>query len=240
MPHKKHVVFDVVGTLVCFDAFYRRIDETIGPKLRERGIPSRLFGYTWMTHSELEFTFLSMSERHAAYRNVMQAMFYRNLWMAGIEEPREVFSDAEREKCQEGYSLLELRQGARECIEILRKGGFEVWCLTTADTARVQGYFHRGGVEMPADRFVSCDTQGVAKPALAAYRPVFEQFGADDEKWFAAAHMWDVSAARQVGFRGAYCSAYEKEDCLELFGGKMEVMSRTLVEMAQKLVEAAK
>lgn len=60
----------------------------------------------------------------------------------------------------------------------------------------MQGYFNRGGVDMPAERFVSCDTQGVAKPALAAYRPVYEKFGKDDQKWFAAAHMWDVSAAR--------------------------------------------
>lgn len=51
--------------------------------------------------------------------------------------------------------------------------------------------------------------------------------------------MWDVSAARLVGFKGAYCSAYEKDDCLEIFGGEMEVMGDTLVEMAQKLVKHA-
>ena len=170
----------------------------------------------------------------------MKALFYRTLWMAGIQEPRDFATDDERDRCQEGYALLGLREGAKECIETLRAGGFEVWCLTTADIPRVQGYFNRGGVEMPADRFVSCDSQGVAKPALKAYEPVYEKFGAEDQKWFAAAHMWDVSAARLVGFKGAYCSAYEKEDCLEIFGGEMEVMAEGLKEMAEKIVEAAK
>lgn len=169
----------------------------------------------------------------------MKALFYRTLWMAGIKEPRQFATDSERDRCQEGYSLLTLRDGAKDCIEHLRSNGFDVLCLTTADIPRVQGYFKRGGVDMPVESFVSCDTQGVAKPALAAYKPVFEKFGKDDEKWFAAAHMWDVSAARLVGFKGAYCSAYEKEDCLELFGGEMEVMADHLLQMAQKIVQQA-
>ncbi|EME42343.1 hypothetical protein DOTSEDRAFT_73236 [Dothistroma septosporum NZE10] len=235
----KHVVFDIVGTLVCFDAFYNRIDEVIGKSLRSHGVPAQLFGFAWMTQAELEFTFLSISSRHTSYKDVMKAMFYRTLWMSGIQEPRKFATDEEREACQEGYSLLGLREGAKECIEMLKSENFNVWCLTTADIARVQGYFKRGGVEMPAENFISCDSHGVAKPALAAYRPIFEHFGQGDEKWFAAAHMWDVSAARQVGFKGAYTSQYEKEDCLEIFGGEMEVMAPTLVDMAQKMIATA-
>lgn len=90
---------------------------------------------------------------------------------------------------------------------------------------------------MPASQFVSCDSLSVAKPSLDAYRPVLAKFAEEDEKWFGAAHMWDVSAARCVGFKGAYCSAYEKDDCLEIFGGEMEVMAETLPEMAKRIVE---
>lgn len=161
---------------------------------------------------------MSISERHTSYKHVLQATFYRTLWFSGIKEPRKLFTDEERDRCQEGYSLLGLRDGAKECLEILKANGWNVWCLTTADIPRVQGYFQRGGVEMPADCFVSCDSQGVAKPALAgmtgsytcideaaacgltsfvAYRPTYERFGKDDIKFFAAAHMWDVSAATQ-------------------------------------------
>ena len=52
--------------------------------------------------------------------------------------------------------------------------------------------------------------------------------------------MWDVSAAKTAGFQGAYCSAYEKENCLEIFGGEMDVMENTLPDMARKVVEKAK
>ncbi|KJX99408.1 2-haloalkanoic acid dehalogenase like protein [Zymoseptoria brevis] len=235
----KHVVFDIVGTLACFDAYHQRIDEVIGDKLRSQGLTPQFFGYTWMTHAELEFTFLSVSGRHTSYKDVMKAMFFRILWFAGVKDPRGFATEDERDRCQEGYALLGLREGAKECIEILRSNGFNVWCLTTADIPRVQGYFQRGGVDMPAESILSCDSQGVAKPALAAYKPTFDKFGRDDKKYFAAAHMWDVSAARLVGFKGAYCSAYEKDDCLEIFGGEMEVMGDTLVEMAQKLVKHA-
>jgi 2-haloacid dehalogenase len=235
-PAKRHVVFDVVGTCVSFDAYFARINSVIGPKLRANSITPKHFGYTWMEAAELEFTFLSISERYKPYKDVLKALFYRTLWMAGIENPREFATDEERDQCIQGYSDLELRQGAKECFETLRAGGFTVWCFTTGDVTRVRGYFEKAGVEMPLENFVSCDTRGIAKPALAAYRPVLETFALTDEKWFAAAHMWDVSAAKKVGFKGAYCTVYEKEPCLEIFDTEMDVMADTLIEMAQKIV----
>lgn len=55
-----------------------------------------------------------------------------------------------------------------------------------------------------------------------------------------------------VGFKSAYCSAYENEDCSDIYvsvqryqevpktdciQGTMDIMSETLVEMAQKIVK---
>jgi hypothetical protein len=40
-------------------------------------------------------------------------------------------------------------------------------------------------------------------------------------------------------FKGAYCSVWEKEPCLEIFG-EMDIMADSLPEMARKVVEAAK
>ncbi|OJJ47372.1 hypothetical protein ASPZODRAFT_1946911 [Penicilliopsis zonata CBS 506.65] len=232
----KHVVFDVVGTLVSFDAYIARIAATIGPQLESHCITPAHFAFTWMTAAELEFTFLSTSGRYKPYREVMQALFYRTLFMAGIKQPREIFTDTQREACLAGYAELTLRSGARECIELLREQGFTVWCLTTGDVARVRGYFERGGWEFPLEQFVSCDGLGVAKPALGAYRAVYDRFADGDEKWFAAAHLWDVSAARMVGFRGAYCTEYEQEGVWEVFG-KVEVVADSLVEMARKIIK---
>ena len=239
MAQQKHVVFDVVGTCVSFDAFYDTIHREIGEKLISNNITARAFGFSWMTAAELEFTFLSISERYKPYRDVLTALFFRTLHMFGIEEPRQFATELERARCVQGYSELKLRPGTKECFSILRDAGFTVWCLTTGDTKRVHGYFERAGVEMPLENFISCDTQGIAKPALGAYKPTLDRFAHNDIKWFAAAHMWDVSAAVKVGFRGAYCTIYEKESCTEIFDTTMDVTSDTLPEMAERIVKAS-
>ncbi|KAF2479626.1 HAD-like domain-containing protein [Neohortaea acidophila] len=236
-PPKRHVVFDVVGTCVSFDAYYQRIDAVLGPRLRKETISAQHFGFTWQTAAELEFTFLSISGSYKAYKDVLRGLFYRTLYFCGVAEPRAFATDEERDECIDGYSSLELRPGCRECFEVLRENGFTVWCFTTGDVERVKGYFDRAGVDMPMENFVSCDDVGVAKPALPAYQAVWERLGASDVKWFAAAHMWDVAAATKVGFRGAWSSVYEQEPCLDVFSdAKMEVVAGSLVDMAREIV----
>ncbi|RHZ46219.1 putative 2-haloalkanoic acid dehalogenase [Aspergillus thermomutatus] len=236
MP-KKHIVFDVVGTCVSFDAYFSAIASAIGPKLHPHSITPQHFGYTWMTASELEFTFLSISDSYRPYKDVMSVLFYRTLCMAGVPDPRSVFTDEDRDACIRGYASLRLRPELPGAFERLRAAGFEIWCLTTGDVARVRGYFTSAGVEMPLDRVLSCDGSRVAKPALAAYWPVLERFGEGEERWFAAAHLWDVSAAVRAGFRGAYCGVYEGEGCWEVFEReKLDVVARGLVEMAEGVI----
>ncbi|EAT83168.1 hypothetical protein HBI56_071880 [Parastagonospora nodorum] len=239
MPEaQKHVVFDVVGTCVSFDAYYERIEAVLGAKLRKHTTTAQHFGFTWQTAAELEFTFLSIQGSYKAYKDVLRGLFYRTLSLCGIAHPRDMATEEEREQCIEGYSALEIRAGCKEAFEILRNNGFTVWCLTTGDIKRVAGYFERGGVEMPRDNIVSCDVAGSAKPALPVYQAMWDRLGAQEIKWFAAAHMWDVAAATKVGFRGAWSSVYEKEACLDVFSEtKLDVVAGSLVEMAQQIVE---
>ena len=49
-----------------------------------------------------------------------------------------------------------------------------MWRFTTGDITRVRGYFLTAGIGMPAENFKSCDTKGVAKPALKAYEEVLK------------------------------------------------------------------
>ncbi|KAH0103401.1 2-haloalkanoic acid dehalogenase, partial [Aureobasidium melanogenum] len=217
---------------------FANIEKVLGPRLLANNITPKIFGFAWLESSEREFTYLSISSRYKPYKQVFSSMFYRMLWMSGIAEPRSFATDAERDEMVASYSTLVLRPGVQETFDLLRQAGFEVWALSTGDEERVLGYFKKAGVEFPKSNFRSCDAKGVAKPALDAYRPLFESFG-DDEKWFAAAHYWDVSAAKIVGFKGAYCSIFEKEDCKELFDVDMDVMADTLPEMAKKIIEVS-
>jgi 2-haloacid dehalogenase len=142
----KHVVFDVVGTCVSFDAYYERIQTVLGPKLREHTITAQHFGFTWQTAAELEFTFLSISESYKPYKDVLRGLFYRTLSLCGVSDPRSLANDEEREQCIKGYGALQLRPGCREALELLRENGFTVWCFTTGDVQRVSDSRNKGWV----------------------------------------------------------------------------------------------
>lgn len=93
-------------------------------------------------------------------------------------------------------------------------------------------------MDLTLENIVSCDSAGVAKPALLAYESVYKRFGANDVKWFAAANLWDIAAATKVGFRGAWSAVYEKEAYLDVFSdAKLEVLAASLMNMSRAIVE---
>ena len=194
----KHVVFDIVGTCVSYDAMFDAIDHRLGDKLRAEGIKVNLLGYLWIEVTEREYTYLSMNGRYVGFRDVFKSLFYRMLYKAGIQEPRSFANDEDLAYILKQYMKLEARPGVAECFRILRDNGFTVWALTAGDVERVGGYFTHNGIHMPAENFISCDAFKVGKPDPKVYQHVLPRLG-DDEKWFAAAHNWDVMAAKQAG-----------------------------------------
>ncbi|KAF3024739.1 hypothetical protein E8E14_003327 [Neopestalotiopsis sp. 37M] len=235
---KKHVVFDVVGTCMSYDAIFDAIDFRLGERLRAEGIKPKLLGYTWFEAAEREYTYMSMSGRYRRFYDVFSALFYRMLWMAGIEEPRDFATDDDLAYILGCFMELEARPGVAECFTILRDAGYTVWAFTAGDASRVGGYFVRNGIDMPAENLLSCDSLKIGKPSPESYQVLLKQFGVE-EAWFAAAHMWDVSAAKSTGFKGAYCTVWEKEPCTALFG-EMDVTADSFPDMARKIVEASK
>jgi 2-haloacid dehalogenase len=195
---KKHVVFDVVGTCMSYDAIFDALETRLGEKLRAQCIKPKLLGYTWFEAAEREYTYLSISGRYMRFYDVFKSLFYRMLWMAGIEEPRKFAAGEDLAYILDQFMKLEARPGVVECFQMLRDAGFTCWAFTAGDTSRVRGYFTRNGIDMPAENFMSCDTLSIGKPAPESYQPLLKGFG-DEEAWFAAAHMWDVSAAKVNG-----------------------------------------
>jgi 2-haloacid dehalogenase len=202
MASSKNVVFDIVGTLVSYDYLYDAIDRRLGDRLRAEGIKPWFLGQAWMETAEREYTNLSISGRYQPFGKVFEALFYRLLWMGGIKEPRKFASPEDLAYLMTEYQSLTMRPGAAECVQKLRDAGFTVWAFTAADLKRVGGYFEKAGVPLPSENLLSCDSAGVGKPDLAAYKPLLERLTSENEgkkPWFAAAHMWDVSAARTAG-----------------------------------------
>ncbi|KAJ5113134.1 hypothetical protein N7456_001668 [Penicillium angulare] len=239
MASSKNVVFDIVGTLVAYDHLYNAIDIRLGDRLRAEGVKPWLLGSAWMETAEREYTNLSISGRYVPYAEVFETLFYRVLgMMGGIKNPRQFASPEDLAWIMGEYQKMTMRPGAAECVKKLRDAGFTVWAFTAADLKRVGGYFQQAGVELPAENLISCDSAGVGKPDLAAYKPLLDKLTSENEgktPWFAAAHLWDVSAARRAGFKGAYCTVLEQEALTDLFGD-MDVIDDTLPGMADKII----
>lgn len=195
----KHVVFDIVGTCVGYEAFFETIDARIGSRLAPHGLNAKVFAYSWMECAEREFTFLDLSGRYSPYFPVFRALFHRVLAQLGVPEVRKLFSDEDADICAKGYAALRARPGIQEAWQKLRDAGFTVWALTTGDKERVRGYLSRAGLEVPEENFFTCDGLDVRKPVPKAYHHVLDQFRGADQTWFAAAHMWDSSGAKANG-----------------------------------------
>ncbi|PVI03038.1 DAO-domain-containing protein [Periconia macrospinosa] len=239
MSNSKNVVFDVVGTLISYDHLFEAIDSRLGERLRESGIQPKLLGACWLETADREYTFLSLSGRYVPFYKIFEGLFYRILMYAGIKEPRKFATPEDVSWLVGEWRKLGLTPGAAGCIQKLRDAGFTVWCFTTGDIERVKGYFEKGGIDMPAENLLTCDSSGVAKPDPNAYKPVLEKLAevSSSTPWFAAAHMWDVSTARTVGFKGAYSTVLEAEPLHEIYGD-MEVVADSLPGMADGIITA--
>ncbi|KAF4342110.1 HAD protein [Fusarium beomiforme] len=234
----KYVVFDIVGTCVSYDKLIEAVENQLGEKLRAENVKPSLLVNLWIEAAEREYTYLSMTNRYVAFDKLFSSLFYRMLWLSGIEEPRSFATEEDIEKITDGYRSLDPRPDLKECFDKLRAARFTVRGLTAGDFDRVLGYFNKAGIEFPREHLISCDSFGVGKPDLKAYASTFEELKGAKELWFSACHMWDVSAAKVVGFKSAYCSVLENEACVDIFG-EMDVMSDSLSEMADKIIQAS-
>lgn len=237
---RKNVVWDIVGTVISYEAGWEAIDKRLGDKLRARGIDPYFFGFAWGEVAQREYTYLGISGKYTRSRDCGRAVFYRVLAQAGIEKPREFASDEDLEYILSQQMELRARPGAKECWQKLRDAGFTMWAFTNGDAARVQGYLAKNGIDCPQENFKSCDSLGIAKPSKECYKPYLEQFQKNgEEAWFAASHQWDVSAAKRAGFKGAYITVFEKEACNGLFG-ELDVQADDFNELADKIIAASK
>ncbi|PSN75409.1 HAD-like protein [Corynespora cassiicola Philippines] len=234
--NRKHVVFDVVGTLVSYSHLFEALEHRLGQKLRHHSISPQLLGFAWLEHAEREYTYLSLSGHYVEFANVFKSVFFRVLHFAGVPEPREIATEEDVEYLRLEYRNCFARPGAKECIDNLKASGWTVWAFTSGDAERVKGYFEKGGLSIEEKNLITCDTIGVGKPDLKAYKSLKERMELEDGAilWYAAAHAWDVSAAGRAGFKTAYCTVLEKEPLPEIFGD-MDISATTLPELAEKI-----
>ena len=115
---------------------------------------------------------------------------------------------------------------------------------------------------MPLNNILSADMCSSGKPHPSVYKMAREKAGSDMEgevSIFAAAHAWDIAAAKSAGcvylsiycgsvahladtpsssppsFETAYCLIYENDECETIFG-KADLVTKDLVELGKGIV----
>lgn len=209
MAASKHIVFDIVGTCISYDAFFNALEERFGDKLRQHGIPPRLFGLLVLEGGERECLFSKLARHPIFFMDMIKPVLYRLLAMSGIEKPHEFASDDDVTYVAGSYRRLGARPGIHECLRRLRDNGFTIWALTSGDKARVQGYLKAADIDIPTENFIACEMIGATKPEPEVYEHMLKMFPEADETWFAACHMWDAAAAKRSG-----CVLCTKDDTI--------------------------
>ena len=133
---RKHVVWDIVGTVMSYDSMFEALESRLGERLREHNIEPELLGLAWNEIAERDYTFLSISGKYVPYYKIVRRVLYRILAMMGIENPRQFVSEQDLDYLTQQSAELKARPGAKECWEKLRAAGFTLWAFT-AEMRRV-------------------------------------------------------------------------------------------------------
>ncbi|KAJ7750101.1 haloacid dehalogenase [Mycena maculata] len=231
------VVFDVVGTCFSYDSICDNLQDLFTSQASLNGTtpPPKLFFSAWTVNAEVDFQYLSVVEQFRSHSTLLKKAFYKTLSDAGM--PLHCLSESDVDLLISQYSeSLTPRPGLSEMMQTLRAGGFTVWCCSDASPERVQAYFEKAGINMPAKNLLSCNMCAAAKPDPKVYKMVKEKLNGASVAVFAAAHAWDLAGARREGFKTAYCSHSEDEACVDLFG-KADVAVDTLPELGRAIVQ---
>ena len=214
------------------------ITHRIGDNLNKFNCNPELFFNAWGTACERDFAYLSQIGHYHPTRKILKSIFFRTLYQAGIDDPKDVASEEDLEYLCDEWLKLTCRPELPALWKMLQENGFTIWCLTDGDAERVKGYFKNSNLTMPDENIVSCDSLGIGKPTPEVYTYMLDKLpNKGKDAWFGAAHMWDCCAAKKAGFRTAWTNVYEKYPCEDIFGTP-DIIAGDLLDLGQKLITA--
>lgn len=189
---------------------------------------------------------------------ILKHTFRRALAIVDYPDPEKHITDADIDALMTEIRRLPPRPGLKEIFDGLRDDGWDVYAVTNGGKEGSLKYFELANVELDADHLLSCDDLKIAKPDMKVYenankwlegrdcertRLVKSQTGqgtAEKEigqRWFVAAHSWDLIAAKKSGFRTAWV-AHEERDPVKPVFGEFDVYAKDLGECLEKMKQA--
>ncbi|KAK3073117.1 hypothetical protein LTR53_005598 [Teratosphaeriaceae sp. CCFEE 6253] len=235
----KSACFDVLGTCFDFAPTISAIDSRIGPKLKAVNVDSKSLFFSWFYAAQRDFTYLSIVDAYKPIAQILAKTFRRACQV--VDLPADQVTDEDVAAITKCLTSLPARPDLKQCFDGLREAGWDVYAVTNGGKETSLNYYKQANIELDTDHLLSCDDLGVAKPDLRVYERANEHLTAqglgkkgDGERWFVAAHAWDLIAARKAGFKTAWLGFEEHDPCTDVFG-KFDVYAEDYQELLKKM-----
>ncbi len=219
----KSCSWDVLGTSFNFTPAIEAIDKTIGPRLRAIGVDPKTLFFSWFYAAQRDFTYTSIAGSYTPIAKILQMTLRRACLIVDLPEDQAP-TDDEIKTVMKAVTSLPPRPGLKDCLDGLREAGWDVYAVTNGGRETSLNYYNAANIDLDSDHLLTCDEIKVAKPAVKVYDSVnshLDQRGLSNEsgdRWFVAAHAWDLIAARKAGFKTAYLTFEEHDPVTDLFG----------------------
>jgi 2-haloacid dehalogenase len=231
----KSICFDVLGTCFGFDAAIKAIDARLGPQLKSVGVDPKTFFFSWFYAAQRDFTYTSIVGSYTPIAQILQKTIRRACRIVDFTGD---VSDDDISAIMNAVKSLEARPGLKECYDGLRDAGWNVYGVTNGGKETSLNYYKQAGVQLDQQHCLSCDDLKRAKPDVKVYENASQIVAAagctGQQRYFVAAHAWDLIAARKAGFKTAYVD-YEEHDPITDVFGEFDVYASTMTELLEKL-----
>ncbi|KAH8723716.1 HAD-like domain-containing protein [Phaeosphaeriaceae sp. PMI808] len=230
--------FDVIGTCFDFDVPITAIQHYLGPKLSTAAVDPKTLFFAWFYAAQRDFTYVSLCGSYKPISEILRLTFRRACYI--VDLPADTISDDDIAAVMKAFKSMGPRPGLKRAFDGLREAGWDVYGVTNGGTEVSLNYFHAAGIELDAEHLLSCDDIKIAKPNIQVYENANRHLSsrglgnADGERWFVAAHSWDLTAARKAGFKTAYLDFEEHDPVTEVFG-EFDVYAKSMDELLEKM-----
>jgi len=239
----KSASFDVIGTCFDFDVPINAIQARLGSKLSTAAVDPKTLFFSWFYAAQRDFTYVSMAGSYKPIAEILKLTFRRACLV--VDLPADAVTDEDLDEVMKAFKAMEPREGLKRCFDGLREAGWDVYGVTNGGAQTSLNYYRNASIELDEDHLLSCDGLKVAKPDIRVYenaqrhltsRGLSEE--SDGERWFVAAHAWDLISARKAGFKTAYLDFEEHDPVTEVFG-KFDLYAKDMDELLAKLKDVA-
>ena len=235
----KSACFDVLGTCFDFTPTIDIIQDRLGSRLAAVNVDPKSLFFSWFYAAQRDFTYTSISGAYTPIAKILKLTFRRACMI--VDLPADQVSDEDVAAVTATLTKLPPRKGLKECHEGLKQAGWDVHAVTNGGKETSLKYYELAGIDLDADHLLSCDDIQVAKPDVRVYEKANEHLSSrslgskgDGERWFVAAHAWDLIAARKAGFKTAYLEHEEHDPVTEVFG-EFDVYARDFPDLLEKM-----